>query len=198
VASFKVCIKHYADGRTSNFLFDQPEGKEIFFEGPFAPSWELQMDAYVKKTPLEGRHILLLAGGTGIAPMYSIAYHELEKQTTSVTLVSSVQTPDDLLLAGEMSRMQIRYSSPLPGQRHTLRVALAFSRVPKNVPTPQTAVKSPILVRCGSHIDVSFLKALKLPPTQAAVICGPPAFNSAMAKAVLQAGICPIECTHTL
>ena len=198
IASFKICIKLYKGGRTSNYLFNQPEGAEVFYEGPFRPSWELQLDSFVTTMKADKRHILLLAGGTGIAPLYSIMAHELTKQTTSVTLVFSVHTPDDLMLMDEINRLVVRYAKPLPDQLHTLRVALVFSRSPQHGPVPETPLEFTALVRCGTHVDADFLTALELPPTQAAVICGPPAFNDAVASAVLQAGVCPAECVHSL
>ncbi|KPA83042.1 putative nitrate reductase [Leptomonas pyrrhocoris] len=198
VASFKICVKLHPHGRTSKYLFDQPEGKELFYEGPFPPAWELRMDAYVRTVKLERRHILLLAGGTGIAPMYAIAASELEKQSTSVTLVCSVRTPDDLILVDEINELATRYVGPLPGQPHQLRVALIFSRLPKNLSQPPSPLRYTKLVRCGTHITVDFLKALELPPAQAAVLSGPPAFNDTLADVVLKAGICPAEGVHTL
>lgn len=198
VASFKVCIKRYPNGRTSDYILDQPEGGEVFFEGPFAPSWEVQLDAYVRKETAERRHVLLLTGGTGITPMYAIAADALAKQTTSVTLVCSVHTPDDVMLIDEINQLLARYARALPDQPHTLRVALAFS----GVSTEESQLESPLtpiaLMRCGAHVDVDFLKALDLPPTQAAVLCGPPAFNDDLASSVLKAGVCPIECIHSL
>lgn len=199
VASFTVCIKRYPNGRTSNYLLDQPVGTEVFFEGPFAPSWELPLDSYVRKAPLEERHILLLAAGTGMAPMYAIAVDALAKQRASVTLVCSVHTPDDLMLVEEINRLAAQYMRVVPGRSHTFHVALAFSKVdPQQEPPLVSPMEFASLVHCGSHVNIDFFKSLQLPSTQAAVLCGPPAFNDDVAGTVLAAGVCPVECIHCL
>ncbi|KPI88723.1 putative nitrate reductase [Leptomonas seymouri] len=198
MTSFKICVKRCPNSRTSNYMFSQPVGQEMHYEGPFAPSWELGTDAHVKKAKLESRHILLLAGGTGVAPMYAIAASELEKQTASVTLVCSVQMPDDLMLTEEIHQLAVRYVGPMPGRPHKLRVALAYSRFPNNLPPPPAPIKYTRRVQCGRHVDADFLVALELPPIQAAVLCGPPAFSNALASTVLKLGLCSAECIHIL
>ncbi|CAJ1031523.1 Cytochrome b5-like Heme/Steroid binding domain/Oxidoreductase NAD-binding domain containing protein, putative [Leishmania shawi] len=189
VTSFTICMKHYPTARTSGYFFDRKEGDEVFFDGPFAPSWRLDIDPSVQRAEPKERHVVLLAGGTGITPLYSISSNALEAQSCSATLIFSVHTPDDLILGEELSRLAACYSKALPIQRHTFRVVLLFSRASQqDASVESTSFASHVL--CGGRLTAETLKGIDIPPAQAAVLCGPPGFNEAAAAAVLEAGIC--------
>ncbi|GET90646.1 nitrate reductase, putative [Leishmania tarentolae] len=187
--SFTICMKHYPNGRTSGFFFGRKEGDEVFFDGPLPPSWQLNTDAAVQRSAPQERHIVLIAGGTGIVPLYSIASNALETQLSSVTLVCSVRTPDDLILATELRRLANRYAKALPTQRHTLRIVLLFSRASlQDVSVESTSFASHVL--CGGRLTADSFKGIQIPAAQATIVCGPPAFHDAVSAALLKAGIC--------
>ncbi|KAG5472662.1 hypothetical protein LSCM4_01983 [Leishmania orientalis] len=187
--SFTICMKRYPDGRTSRYFFDRREGDEVFFDGPLPPAWQLKADAAVQRAAPEKRHVLLIAGGTGIAPMYSISANALETQSSSVTLFCSVHTPDDLILATELRRLAARYSKAMPMQKHTFRVVLLFSRAsPQDASAEFTCFADKVLY--GRRLTAESFKDVDIPTAKAAVLCGPPAFNDAVAAAVVKAGIC--------
>lgn len=199
VASFTICVKLYPNGRTSRFLFGRGEGEEVFFDGPMAPSWLLCKDAAVQATPPPQRHVLLLAGGTGVAPLYSIAANALESQSASVTLVCSVHTADDLPLITELRRLVARYSKSLPDQPHTFRVAVILPRTEvdeRGAATASLAFAAPVL--CGGRLTAALLAGMRIAPAQAAVLCGPPEFNDAVAAAVVKSGVCAESWVHRL
>ncbi|CAC9512192.1 putative nitrate reductase [Leishmania infantum JPCM5] len=195
--SFTICMKHYPNGRTSGYFFDLKEGDEVFFDGPLPPSWHLNTDAAVQRAAPEERHVVLIAGGTGIVPLYSISSDALETQLSSVTFVCSVRTPDDLILATELRRLASRYSTALPIQKHTLRIVLLFSRAsPQDISVEATSFASHVL--CGGRLTAESFKGTEIRPAQAVVVCGPPTFNDAVAAAVLEAGICTATQVHRL
>lgn len=197
VSSFTICMKHYPNGRTSGYLFDLKEGDEVFFDGPLPPSWQLNTDAAVQRAAPEERHVVLIGGGTGIAPLYSMSSNALETQFSSVTLVCSVRTPDDLILATELRQLANRYSTALPIQKHTLRIVLLFSRAsPQDISVESTSFASHVL--CGGRLTAESFKGTEIHPAQAVVVCGPPTFNDAVAAAVLEAGICTATQVHHL
>ncbi|KAG5498572.1 hypothetical protein JKF63_02858 [Porcisia hertigi] len=197
VTSFTICMKRYPNGRTSKHFFDCKEGDEVFFDGPFPPSWELSTDAAVQRAAPEERHVVLIAGGTGIAPLYSISVDALETQSSSVTFICSVQTPDDLVLETELRELAARYSKSKPTQRHTFRVILLFSRSsPNDAVVESLSFASHLLY--GQRLTAEFLRGIPFSPTQAATICGPPAFDDAVAAAVVKADICTPEQVHCL
>ncbi|CBZ28741.1 putative nitrate reductase [Leishmania mexicana MHOM/GT/2001/U1103] len=197
VTSFTICMKHYPNGRTSGYFFGLKEGCEVFFDGPLPPSWQLNTDAAVQGAVPEERHVVLIAGGTGIVPLYSISSNALETQLSSVTLVCSVRTSEDLILAEELRRLANRYSKALPSQKHTLRIVLLFSRAsPQDVSVESTSFASHVL--CGGRLTAESFKGIEIPPAQAVVVCGPPTFNDAVAGAVLESGICTAAQIHHL
>ncbi|KAG5472283.1 hypothetical protein LSCM1_03682 [Leishmania martiniquensis] len=195
--SFTICMKRYPHGRTSGYFFDRKAGDEVFFDGPLLPAWQLNADPALQSAAQGERHVLLVAGGTGIAPMYSISTNALETQWSSVTLVCSVHTPEDLILATELRQLAARYSKAMPTQKHTFRVVLLFSRsLPQDVSVEFTSFAASVLY--GGRLTVESFKSVEIPPARAAVLCGPPAFNDAVAAAVVEAGICTAAQVHCL
>lgn len=191
--SFQLCVRCYPKGRTSSYLFSLREGSEVLYDGPYNPAWLASSDPNLKDSslPEEEKHVLLLAGGTGISPLYTIAKNLLAVQAANVTLVAAVRTVHEVLLVEELEDLTSQYHST--SCRLSVCIALSQGLPSDTVPwAAQTSV---------GRLDVKQLERLrKLFPatTLAAVLCGPPAFQHDLSTAVVAAGLCSARMVHIL
>lgn len=97
-----LVIKKYEGGKMSTHVFDLPIGENLAFKGPILKyEW----------TPNKHEHVALVAGGTGITPMYQIvkAIFNNPEDKTKVTLVLGNLTEDDILLRKELNELENTY-----------------------------------------------------------------------------------------
>ena len=87
----------------STHLHDMDVGQRLSFKGPL-PKYEW--------SPNKHEHITLIAGGTGITPMYQLirAIFSNPDDKTNVTLVFGNLTKDDILLRQELAHLE--YTHP--------------------------------------------------------------------------------------
>jgi len=90
---FKALI-HQAGSLTTK-LFEYSNGDLIGFRGPFGNSWPVEQ--------LQGRRILIIAGGIGLAPLAAITDHLIANRTTQVALIYGSRSPTDQILKYERS-----------------------------------------------------------------------------------------------
>ena len=78
-------------------------GDALGVRGPFGSSWPV--DA------AEGRDVLLVAGGIGLAPLRPALYHVLARRERygRVVLLYGARTPEDLLFRDELERWRGRF-----------------------------------------------------------------------------------------
>ncbi|KAI1358838.1 hypothetical protein F5Y08DRAFT_103641 [Xylaria arbuscula] len=99
----KLVIRCYPDGQlTGQYLQKLELGDEVAFRGP--------KGAMRYKRGLAKR-ISMVAGGTGITPMYQLirAICEGDEDTTEVSLISANRSPEDILLLKELNSFARRY-----------------------------------------------------------------------------------------
>ena len=86
----------------SSHLHDMSPGQRLDMKGPI-PKYPW--------TPNKHAHIALIAGGTGITPMYQLARHIFSNpdDKTKVTLVFGNVTEDDILLKREWEELENTY-----------------------------------------------------------------------------------------
>ncbi len=174
----RVGVRRVPGGVFSNWLHDHlqpgdridvlpPQGR---FGAALAPTGQ--------QTPLP-RHVLLVAGGSGITPMLSLLK----------TLLGHGGRTRCTLLYGNRSAASTMFKEEIEDlkNRHLTRLAVhpVFSR--EQVDTPLQA----------GHIDAEKLYAVLLlaGPVDAVFVCGPHAMNDAVEAALLGAGVAP-ECIH--
>lgn len=90
--AFELLIKAYPKGRVSSYLHARREGDRVLIKGPFPKL------AY---TPNMTQRMLMIAGGTGIAPMVQVLHRVLDPATgdgTRVTLLFGSRTRGDILM----------------------------------------------------------------------------------------------------
>ncbi|KAI2786819.1 NADH-cytochrome b5 reductase 1 [Penicillium oxalicum] len=98
----ELVVKCYPDGLMSQYLAGLEIGDKVPFRGP---------KGAMKYTKNMARHIGMVAGGTGITPMYQLirAICENEADTTQISLVYANRTEADILLREELDAFARKY-----------------------------------------------------------------------------------------
>jgi len=152
-----LIVKKYPNGPMSEHLHDMKPGQRLDFKGP------------IPKYPYEANkhnHIALIAGGTGITPMYQLcrAIFKNPADKTKVTLVFGNLTEEDILLKREFEDLEQEFP-----QRFR-----AFYMVDKPTEKWQQGT---------GHITKDLLKTVIPGPKEENVkvfICGPPGLYKAI------------------
>ena len=102
VGYLDLLVKKYKGGPMSTHLHDLQPGELLSFKGPI-PKYPL--------TPNKHNHVALIAGGTGITPMYQLcrAIFNNPEDKTKVTLVFGNVKEEDILLKKEFDELENRY-----------------------------------------------------------------------------------------
>ena len=97
-----LLIKKYPDGPMSSHIHDMQPDQRLSIKGPL-PKYPL--------TPNKHNHIALIAGGTGITPMYQLTRGIFKNpdDKTKVTLVFGNVTKEDILLKSEFDELENTY-----------------------------------------------------------------------------------------
>merc|ERR1712046_19139 len=100
VGSFDLLIKVYEQGHASKFADSLKPGDRVSFK---------QVKGNIKKFryPFGKQSITMLAGGTGVAPMYQALHPVLNTpgDTTQVHLIYGNTSPQDIMLKAELDAM---------------------------------------------------------------------------------------------
>ncbi|KAI9047673.1 hypothetical protein LZ554_008384 [Drepanopeziza brunnea f. sp. 'monogermtubi'] len=97
-----LLVKKYPSGVMSGHMHDMVPGQRLDFKGPIPKyAW----------TPNKHSHVALIAGGTGITPMYQVARAIFNNpdDKTKVTLVFANVTEEDILLKKELAELENTY-----------------------------------------------------------------------------------------
>lgn len=98
----ELIVKKYPNGPMSTHMHDMVPGQRLDFKGPL-PKYPW--------TENKHEHIALVAGGTGVTPMYQLcrAIFNNPNDKTKVTLVFGNVTEDDILLKKEFQELENTY-----------------------------------------------------------------------------------------
>ncbi|GET87188.1 NADH-cytochrome b5 reductase, putative [Leishmania tarentolae] len=101
---FELLVKKYPKGKMGNYVFSMQPGDELLIKGPF--------EKFSYK-PNMWKHVGMIAGGTGISPMYQVIRAILEnpKDKTNISLIYANNQRRDILLANELIEMQKIYNN---------------------------------------------------------------------------------------
>lgn len=162
----ELLIKSYPDGKlTSQYLAQLTPGKDqVLFRGP---------KGAMKYSPCMCKRIGMIAGGTGITPMYQLirAVCEHETDTTEISLIYANRTEGDILLRRELEAFAHMY--------------------PKNFKLWYMLDEAPENWTYGTGYVTPAVMAEKLPgPSDdtAIMLCGPPGMVAASKKGLVAAG----------
>ncbi|CAN0178430.1 unnamed protein product, partial [Phaeothamnion confervicola] len=112
VKVYKPCERFPQGGKMSQLLDELEIGETVDFKGPLGEITYLGDSAFDVKGRL--RHfpcVAMLAGGTGITPMYQVIRAVLADPAdgTALSLVYANQSEDDILLRGELDALVARH-----------------------------------------------------------------------------------------
>lgn len=154
---FELVIKHYEKGLMSSHIDSLKPGDTLSFKGPL-PKYEIKPNMHKK--------IALLAGGTGITPMFQVMREILENKAdkTKLSLYYASISPDDILLKKEIDDYIAAHKDQLD--------------VTYFVDKPDKSWKGET-----GYISKEFLAKNLFKPTEDNVkvfVCGPPPFYKAL------------------
>lgn len=100
--TMELLIKKYPNGPMSTHLHDMVPGQRLDIKGPL-PKYPW--------SPNKHEHIALIAGGTGITPMYQLcrAIFKNPEDKTKVTLVFGNVSEEDILLKQQFAELENTY-----------------------------------------------------------------------------------------
>ncbi|KAH1090735.1 hypothetical protein J1N35_017992 [Gossypium stocksii] len=154
---FELVIKMYPQGRMSHHFREMQEGDYLAVKGP---------KGRFKYQPGQVRAFGMLAGGTGITPMFQVARAILEnpKDKTDIHLIYANVAYEDILLKEELDELTSRYPN-------RMSVYYVLNQPPEGWDGGVGFIsKEMIQVHCPAPAeDIKILR------------CGPPPMNKAMA-----------------
>lgn len=165
--TLELAVEEISDGEVSPYLSEvlQP-GDQLELRGPIGGHFTWTAD--------NGGPLLLIAGGSGIAPIMSmLRYRKQVDSSTPVTVLLSFRTWIEIIFRDELDRL-----ASDPG----VTVALTLTR---SQPQGWTGF--------GRRIDVPMLEDVFGPPVEGALvyICGPTGLVEATADAMVAVGYDP-------
>lgn len=157
VGYFELLIKSYEKGNISKFIGELEIGDRIKVRGP---------KGFYHYQPNMNESVAMIAGGTGIAPMYQIikAISTNPADKTKVSLVYGNQTEDDILLRTELEsivkknpdQFKVHYMLDKAPESWTGGIGYITADVMKEyVPAPSASTQ---LLVCGPPPMVSSIK----------------------------------------
>lgn len=154
---FEIMVKKYQGSQMGSHLHSLKKGDTIDVKGPWV---KLPLKANQYKT------IGMIAGGTGIAPMFQVAKEILRtpKNTTDVSLIYASRRKEDVLLGNELNELMGLYPNFSP--------YYILSQAPAN------------WMGGVGHVTKEMIKAFMPPPHRVLdsiiLVCGPPKFMEAV------------------
>lgn len=154
---FEVIVKKYQGSKMGTHLFSMKKGDTIEAKGPWV---KIPLKANQYKT------IGMIAGGTGITPMYQVARNLLRapKNNTEISLIYANSRKEDVLLGNEINELMETYPRFSP--------YFVLSKAPSD------------WMGGVGHVNREMIKSLMPPPNRAGdaiiLVCGPPPFMAAI------------------
>jgi len=158
-------IKKYPGGALTTYIHEMKPGEELAFKGPLPKhQWKAN----------EFEHVGLIAGGTGITPMYQLiqAIDANPQDKTKVTLLFSNVTEKDILLkeafddivSRKPEQFKVQHVIEKPGKGWKgLSGFVGHDELAQNLPLPGLAEKVKIFV-CGPPPMVEAISGGKTSP----------------------------------
>ncbi|KAI0877315.1 hypothetical protein GGS24DRAFT_143257 [Hypoxylon argillaceum] len=161
----ELIIKSYPNGKlTGGYLANLEVGDEVKFRGP---------KGAMRYKRGHSKRIGMLAGGSGITPMYQLirAICEDQRDTTEVSLIYANRTEEDILLRSELETFARKY--------------------PKNFKLHYMLDSPPPEWQGGVGYVTKEIMAERFPtadPDSKVMLCGPPGMVNAAKKALVELG----------
>ncbi|KAL5193637.1 NADH--cytochrome b5 reductase 1 [Glycine soja] len=141
VGYFELVVKMYPQGRMSHHFREMREGDYMAVKGP---------KGRFKYQPNQVRALGMIAGGTGITPMFQVTRAILENQQdkTNINLIYANVTFDDILLKEELDAFAIKFPNQFkPPEIWDGGVGFVTKEmIQTDFPAPASDIK---ILRCG-------------------------------------------------
>lgn len=139
-------------GAVSNAVCRLAEGQRIGVRGPLGKAWPVERAA--------GKHLMVVAGGLGLAPTRPIIYWALANRDRlqSIAIVYGTRSPEQILYSRQLlgwstsGSVQVGVTVDRAGQDWTGRVGLVTDLVPAMLRDPAETVA----MVCGPEIMMRF------------------------------------------
>lgn len=104
--SIAFAIKVYPTGKISNFV-NSKEINDTLTVSELIPTREIKLNEF--------KNVLLIAGGTGVTPIYQMLYNHIQSgmNTTDFTLLFLNKTPEDVFLQNELEILKKKSNGKL-------------------------------------------------------------------------------------
>lgn len=91
-------------GKLTNVIHELKPGDELFIRGPYGHGFPLEQ--------FRGRHLVVAAGGTGLAPVKSVLnhYYRHPEEVKSLELLAGFKSPADVLFATDLEKWAQKFS----------------------------------------------------------------------------------------
>ncbi|KAL8260614.1 hypothetical protein R6Q59_028567 [Mikania micrantha] len=167
VGYFELVIKMYPQGRMSHHFREMKEGDYMAIRGP---------KGRFKYRPGDVRAFGMIAGGSGITPMFQVARAILEDESdkTKLDLIYANVTVDDILLKEELDTLATKYAG-------RFKVYYVLNQPPEGW-TGGVGFVSKEMIEEHLPAPAFDIKILR---------CGPPPMNKAMAAHLEALGYAP-------
>ena len=157
-----------AAGRVTGFLSGFGEGDEVFLRGPFGRGWPLE--------EARGKHLLLLTGGLGLAPLKPVIEMAPTLGASGVTLLHGAREPRDIIFKTELARWK---------SEGAIEIELTVDNPEDNRDKGQK--QQP---KTHSGLITELIRPLRIDPSKTvAFICGPEIMMRFAARELLLKGI---------
>jgi ferredoxin-NADP reductase len=160
-----VTVERIDDGEVSPFLVGEVrEGDEIELRGPIG--------GYFTWQAVDGGPLLLVGGGSGLAPLMAMARHRAAQGSNApARMVASARTIDDLLYRAELEQLTAK------GDGFELAITLT-----RGAPPDWTGY--------ARRVDRELLEEVAWPPAEMPriFVCGPTGFVEAVAESMVALG----------
>lgn len=92
-------------GKVTDHLFTLGPGDALFLRGPYGRGWPVE--------ELRGKHLVLVAGGTGLAPVRSLLNQCFDEEgfVKSVTLICGFKNTDGVLFQPDLARWKEKFTT---------------------------------------------------------------------------------------
>lgn len=102
-----ITVKRVPGGRMSSYILDHAEAiVEWEIEGPMG-------QFYPDDSTLQSGHVVLIAGGSGISPLYGILKYLLKHSSLSITLIDANRTESDIIYRKALHHLEQQFSTRL-------------------------------------------------------------------------------------
>ena len=148
-------------GRVTDGIFDMRPGQTLFLRGPYGRGFPVER--------LGGRHLIVAAGGTGLAPVRSVINHFVRHRdrVQALDVLLGFKTPADVLFRDDLAawtrNTSVRITVDRPDQAWQGHVGVITTVLP--------------------HVEIQDLAAVE------AVVVGPPMMMKFTVLALLDRGI---------